>query len=806
MSLGQAQPHGSRGIHDIDGGRLEDTSQNPVLAGKQRVKIRAGQRERPRCANPRAYLEVDAGDGGQRPQAADERLGQIESGDILHDHPAAGHLLACGSDVGHADDGVPRRAMLAASRAAEIAGDHAPHRRHGGKGRIQIQGLTVLSQEPRQVAPEHTRLDADGQVLGFVLEDAVQRQRGEADSRCGERAALTVFGERSAQLHRLAFFRQRTQFARQRLRIFGPEGIHEQFSFCQIRYDQIADMRYLVLLLTTALWAAAPSTAIKVNQAGYPSRAPKLALVVSAQAEGSFTLRRADGDAAIFQGRLAPPVEDADSGDAVRAADFSSFTREGEYYLDVDGVGRSWPFVISRSPYRRAYYLALRSFYGQRCGTAVDLGPEFPGYKYEACHKEGAYHASSGKSGPHVSRAGWHDAGDYGRYIVNSGIATGTLLWTWDLFGDSIRDIRLNIPESNNRVPDILDEIRWNLEWMLTMQDEDGGVWHKQTSEQFCGFVMPDQDHSVSVVIGTGRAPFKSSCATADFAAVTALAARLYAPYDRAFSESCLRAAEKAWGFLELNPAVLFNNPQGVGTGAYGDRDCSDERLWAAAELFRATGGRPYDEYFRANYEAQMKRVGPAAPPNWGNVAALGLWAYALDKRAETATRSAITAASLSWADEIVRRTAANGYRVSLTTRDYVWGSNGVVSNYGLQLLVANWFRRDGRYVKTARDNLHYLLGRNTHSLSFLTQVGANPFRHPHHRPSGADANPEPWPGLLSGGPLARPADPDLRKLAPNLPPAKTYADVQESYSSNENAINWNAPLVFLLAGLLNER
>ena len=99
---------------------------------------------------------------------------------------------------------------------------------------------------------------------------------------------------------------------------------------------------------------------------------------------------------------------------------------------------------------------------------------------------------------------GWHDAGDYGRYIVNSGISTGQLLWTWELFGSRIRNVKLNIPESSNSTPDILDEIRWNLDWMLTMQDDDGGVWHKQTSERFADFVMPEDDKLVSYVIGTG--------------------------------------------------------------------------------------------------------------------------------------------------------------------------------------------------------------------------------------------------------------------------------------------------------------
>jgi endoglucanase len=165
-----------------------------------------------------------------------------------------------------------------------------------------------------------------------------------------------------------------------------------------------------------------------------------------------------------------------------------------------------------------------------------------------------------------------------------------------------------------------------------------------------------------------------------------------------------------------------------------------------------------------------------------------------------------IRADSIAAADQIVERTRSTGYRVSLTSRNYIWGSNSVAANYGMQLLVADAFQHKAAYVDTALDNLHYLLGRNTFSLSYVTQVGANPFRHPHHRPSGADNNPEPWPGLLSGGPNRGRQDPAMRKLAPDLPPAKMYLDDQEAYSANEVAINWNAPLVFLLGGVLPER
>jgi endoglucanase len=280
-----------------------------------------------------------------------------------------------------------------------------------------------------------------------------------------------------------------------------------------------------------------------------------------------------------------------------------------------------------------------------------------------------------------------------------------------------------------------------------------------------------------------------------------AIAARVYRPFDGRFASSALAAARSAFTWAEKNPAVLFMNPKGIGTGAYGDRNCGDELLWASAELWRTTRDAAFQDYFTSHYAAVMPAIGAGRAPSWAGVGAFGLWTYVLGGGSGEAA-DVIRTASLAAADEIATRTEENGYRHSMRPEDYIWGSNSVAANYGVQLLVANTMRPSVRYVAAAADNLHYLLGRNTFSLSWVTQLGANPYRHPHHRPSGGDTNAEPWPGLLSGGPNARRQDPAMKAL-PDLPPAKMYLDDQESYATNEIAINWNAPLVFLLAGQL---
>ena len=552
-----------------------------------------------------------------------------------------------------------------------------------------------------------------------------------------------------------------------------------------------------------ALAAEGGSLQIRVDQVGYLPESPKVALV-TAQAS-TFEVKRVSDHTTVFNGELSPPSHDADTGDAVQIADFSKLKEPGTYYLEVPGVGKSWTFAINRDVFARTYYLAMRAFYGQRCGTAVDLGSEFPGYSHAACHLKGEFHASSGKQGERNNAGGWHDAGDYGRYVVNSGISTGTVLWTWEIFGSKLKNIKLNIPETGNDTPDILNEARWNLEWMLKMQDDDGGAWNKQTSEHFSGFVMPEADTLPSEVIGTGQQPYKSTCATADLAAVAAIAARVYLTFDPKFAARNLEAARQAWLWTEKFPNVTFKNPPGVSTGEYGDSSCSDERLWAAAELWRTTGDKTYNDYFINHYPDYRWTLEAASPEGWKDVAPMGIWTYALSsgKAADGKVVADIRQRTAQAAHAIVDRTSKNPYRVSLRAKDYVWGSNGVAAAYGVELLVANVLTPDAVFREAALDNLHYLLGRNAFSLSWVTQVGDNPYRHPHHRPSGADKNAEPWPGLLSGGPNAGRQDAVLQKLPADVPPARAYADDQASYASNEIAINWQASLVFLLAGAL---
>jgi endoglucanase len=550
---------------------------------------------------------------------------------------------------------------------------------------------------------------------------------------------------------------------------------------------------------------------VALNQVGYRVEDKKVATVLaSASGDPAFQLVSEPGGKTFFHGTLSAAIDDAISGDRVALADFSKFKTPGRYRLIVQ-ERVSAPFAIESDVYHEPLRLAMRSYYGQRCGCMVDLGG---GYAHPACHAKGAFHPTSGREGTLPNQGGWHDAGDYGRYVVNSSITCGTLLWAWELYPQALRNLSLAIPESGGKTPDYLAEIRWNLEWMLQMQDEDGGVWHKQTSEAFCPFISPQDDHLISYVIGTGSYPYKGTCATADLAAVMAIASRCYQEFDAAFAARCLAASRRAWKWATANPAVNYDNPKGITTGAYEDLHCNDEILWASAELWRTTGDLLYEQAY-LSATADLPPEHTIYAPSWSNVAMMGHWSYVMtDRKSSRLAASGMTNSEGTTPDQIrkrirsatadaaknrINRFEASGYGITMESTDFVWGSNSVAANQSLLLLIAHHFSPDAQMVEAALGNLHYFLGRNCFGVSWVTQVGTNPFQHPHHRPSAADGIAAPWPGLLSCGPNAKPADPVGEKL-PKMAPMRMWVDDQGAYSLNEVAINWNAPLVFLLA------
>ena len=535
---------------------------------------------------------------------------------------------------------------------------------------------------------------------------------------------------------------------------------------------------------------------VLVNQVGYFTNSQKF-VFVTGQADSFFVFEKASGNK-LFSGPLIfTSLSDPGTGMLTYMGDFSSLQTPGNYFIKTELEESSFTFSISDTVFKSAYKKVQKAFYFQRCG--MTLSQPFAGiYKHNICHNaDGYFHSTTGKTGTSVTTGGWHDAGDFGKYIVNAGITVGTMLMAYEQFPERFNSDDTNIPESGNSVPDLLDEVQYELEWFLKMQDENGGVYFKVTRENFSGFVMPETDHEKRYIYQI------SSTATGDFAAVMAMAARIFKSFDSEFANLCLSAAEKAWAYLEANTSIQpvggFKNPSGTNTGEYGDGSDSDERLWAASELFLTTGDAVYNNYFIANY----KSGGLISSMYWGSVKTLGLLDY-LNVNQSTSNASIkleIKNSLQSYCSNLYSNSSQSGLRTVIKPGEYHWGSNSDVLNKAIILLFGFQHSADSLFYNTALSQLNYILGINGNNISYVTGLGTNRVMHPHHRQSAADGILEPIPGLLAGGPNQNLGDDPILQshFTSSTPPALCYIDDQGSYASNEIAINWNAPLVFVL-------
>ncbi len=556
-------------------------------------------------------------------------------------------------------------------------------------------------------------------------------------------------------------------------------------------------MKILQFLLVLILFSFETfASGIFVNQVGYLSNLPKH-FYTDENADSFYVVENSTGTVYFSDALTLSVTDDPATGLTLYEGDFTSFERTGSYFIRLSNGDSSFVFNISSNVFEDAYFKSLKGFYFQRCGVA--LTTQFADvYHHPACHlNDGMLHSSTSDSGYVENKGGWHDAGDYGKYVVNAGITVGTMLMGYEYFQDKFNQDDLDIPESGNSVPDILDEARFELEWLLKMQKEDGGVYFKLTRENFSGFVMPQSDNATRYIYQV------STTATGDFAAMMARASRLFKDYDADFSSQCYDAAILAWSFLTDNPNIVpaggFSNPPGTATGVYGDGDDRDERLWASAELFETTGDSVYNEYFKNNYSA----VGTIdATIWWGNVKDLALLTYLFSKQstASQGIKNILKSGLLNSCNSIVSKSVTTGFGVTLSPSQYTWGCNSAVMNTGVLLLFGYEQSNNDDYYDIALKQLDYILGINANNKCYITGVGSNPVMHPHHRPSGADGVVDPVPGLVVGGPDKYLDDAVLQSHYDNTTPAALcYIDDQGSYASNEIAINWNAPLVFLL-------
>ncbi|MGN0345949.1 MAG: glycoside hydrolase family 9 protein [Lachnospiraceae bacterium] len=522
---------------------------------------------------------------------------------------------------------------------------------------------------------------------------------------------------------------------------------------------------------------------VQVNQIGYLPNAAKIATLTGETLDTTFDVVDAASGEVVYSGNVSAPMQNSNTERTEAQADFSDLTTPGVYKIVTENCGESYEFTIGNDVYEQAMNAAVKMFYYQRCGETLteDCADEFA---HAACHSQEAVYYDDQNRTADVS-GGWHDAGDYGRYIVPGAKAVADLLLAYELYPEAFSD-SVGIPESGNGTPDVLDEVRYELEWFFKMQDADGGVHHKVTCANFPGTVMPEEETETLYILPV------STTATGTYAAAMAMAARVYEDVDPAFAEKCLSAAELAYDYLEnANGGNGYRNPSDVVTGEYGDSNDADERLWAAAELFRTTGDSKYETAV-----AQILNGDYPGGLGWADVGYYGTYAYMASDYTDNSAYTKAKTCMETGVMAVIANAAADTYQSSISG-NYPWGSNMTIANNGMLLLlyeeVAGENNQDVAFAQ-----LDYLLGNNGNSYCFLTGFGTLSPEGTHHRPSQCLGTT--LPGMLVGGPNNGLEDPYAAAVLVNTPPALCYVDNEQSYSCNEITIYWNSPLVFLFA------
>lgn len=554
-------------------------------------------------------------------------------------------------------------------------------------------------------------------------------------------------------------------------------------------------------LALVACASAKSDVAIRLNQVGYFPNEEKVVVIEGINPAGKIQVKNLQGKTVLKPRN----IRQAQSpwGDKTRyVVDISDLKKEGDYEVCV--AGAKAPLRIARHALHDISVASLKLFYLIRSGVPIESQYAGP-YARPLGHADTqvlVHPSAASESRPEgtviSSPLGWYDAGDYNKYVVNSAFSIGLMLGVYEENKAYFDRLQTNIPESKNQTADFLDEMMFNMLWLLTMQDpDDGGVYHKLTTPNFEGFVMPKDCHQPRYVVA------KSVTATLDFAAVMAQMARLMkgnADYPD-FSAKAAEAAERAYLWALVHPDAFYRqgdmNKQfqpAVNTGEYGDGNATDERFWAATELYKLTG--------KTVYKQDALRLMPSdfLVPSWGNVSGLGMlsWLSAGDAVQADKVRQALQACC----DAYVKDTDQSCFQAPYGNHahDFGWGHlSERCCGMGIALLFSDQYVAKGKYRRYALENIDCLLGRNALGYCYVTGFGQKSPMHPHHRPSAADGIDAPFPGMLVGGPNPGQQDKGSNLVYPSSLPDESYVDHADSYASNEIAINWNAALVGLL-------
>jgi endoglucanase len=575
------------------------------------------------------------------------------------------------------------------------------------------------------------------------------------------------------------------------------------------------------LLSLATLDAAAEIGNPRVNQLGYLPNGSKIATYKTTSTSAQTWQLKQNGTI-IATGQTTNFGSDAASGDNLQQIDLSNISATGAGFTLSVGSDQSYPFAINANVFKPTLYDSLKYFYHNRSG--IQIAAQYTGggngsYASDSKWSRPAGHLNAGANKGDMNvpcwtntcnytlnvTKGWYDAGDHGKYVVNGGISVWTLLNMYErgiAFGpvnSSLGDGKLNIPESTNGVPDILDEARWEMEFLLAMQvpvgqAKAGMVHHKMHDVGWTGFPLaPHEDSQQRALVPP------STAATLNLAAVAAQSARIWKDLDSGFAAACLTAATRAWDAAQANPADIYSGNYDNGGGGYGDKTVSDEFYWAAVELYLTTGDSKYLATIN-NYSITRTDFG------WADTELAGLASLATVATTHSASlRTTAQQKIVAISNTNLTTQASSGYGAPMSTLEYYWGSNGAISNKLILMGLAYDFTKNSSFAQGVGKGLDYLYGRNPLSLSYVTGTGTKAVAQPHHRFwSGVKNGSYPWapPGALAGGANSGLEDSAAAAALSGCKskPATCFVDNIDAYSVNEVTINWNAPLAWVLA------
>lgn len=550
---------------------------------------------------------------------------------------------------------------------------------------------------------------------------------------------------------------------------------------------------------------SASESVIKVNSTGYLPTQKKMAWVndIDHNVHKEWHIRTSSNNTPLLSGIIPTKgIDDSATGERVYPIDFSALKKSGTYTLQIDGLESSYPFEISDTVYNSVFETTLKSYFYIRSG--MDLSSEYAGeWSRPASHPDDGYIYDGYSNGDIVKGAkvesigGWYDAGDYGKKIVPAAYALYHFFKLREYGNGNIVKAKVHIPNEHN-LPAYLTEAKYELDWFLTMQRSDGAVHHLITSKNFF-FDMPHKDKQERYLVPI------SATATADFAAVMAMAAKAYDEYLPSYAHRCLQAAEKAWSYLEANPDIFpeggYKDPEGINnTGVYDDSNDKDERLWAAAELFNTTGKEKYRDYFDTTYISWGPQFAVYVS-SWKEVQNLAFFTYVHSKQENKSqsVQNTLSSALCNYANSIVDLAKETGYGIAMTPAMYYWGSTTLAMTRGVELILANEISPNSSYMDIAHNHLNYALGANSLNQCFVSGIGENAIVNSYLYYYDFDTD---IPGLVTGGPnqyfdtYDKPMTTHAK--GKNLPPAKCFIDHEKSYSTNESAVNQTGVLLFL--------